>query len=272
MAKFLCTLLVFHIPSDFWARDTFSFLNEITNLRTSNKFMVSFDVESLFTNFPLLESMELVVGYILSGIPNIKLSKTSLKELGLVATAQTHSLFQGNYYDQIDGVAMGFPLAPVLANLFMGHHEGIWLQQYDGRAVYFYRRNVDDTFCLFNNEKDGLEFFHYINDKHPNIRFTMETEVNHKLPFLDVLLDNSNLPSLVTSVFRKSTYTGLLTNFLSCAPLPYKLGLIRKLVDRPFKINNTWTDFHNNIKELTNILGKESVSIQSCEQNCQTIP
>lgn len=82
---------------------------------------------------------------------------------------------------------------------------------------------MDDTFCLINNEKDALEFFHYINDKHPNIRFTKGTEVNHKLPFLDVLIDNSNPPSLVTSVFRRSTYTGLRTNFLSFAPLPYKL-------------------------------------------------
>ena len=83
---------------------------------------------------------------------------------------------------------MGSSLAPVLANLFMGHHERIWLQQYDGPAIYFYCRYVDDTFCLFNNEKDALEFFQYINDKHPSIRFTMETEVKHKLPFLDVLL------------------------------------------------------------------------------------
>ena len=95
--------------------------NEITNLRTSNKFMVSFEVESLFTNIPLLESIELAVDYILSGNPNIKLSKDSLKELFLVATAQTHFLFKGKYYDQIDGVAMGSPLAPVLANLVMGH-------------------------------------------------------------------------------------------------------------------------------------------------------
>ena len=132
----------------------------------------------------------------------------------------------------------------------------MWLQQYDGPAIYFYRRYVDDTFCLFNNEKDALQFFQYINDKHPSIRFTMETEVKHKLPFPDVLLDNSNPPSLVTSVFRKSTYTGLLTNFFSFTPFPYKLGLIRTLVDRTFKINNTWIGFHNNIKELTNVLGK----------------
>ena len=107
---------------------------------------------------------------------------------------------------------------------------------YNNTMVLQFISTVDmwmtQSFCPFNNETDALEFFHYINDKHPNITFTMETEVNHKLPFLDVLLDNSNPPSLVTSVFRKSTYTGLLTNFLSFSPFPYKLGLIRTLVDR----------------------------------------
>ena len=150
----------------------------------------------------------------------------------------------------------GLPFGTGTSESFHGPHDRIWLQQHDGPAIYFYRRYVDDTFCLFNNETDALEFFHFINDKHPNITFTMETEVNQKLPFLDVLLDNSNPPSLVTSVFRKSTYTGLLTNFLSFSRFPYKLGLIRTLVDRTFKINNTWTGFHNNIKELANILGK----------------
>ena len=131
-------------------------MNEITNLRTSDKFVVSFDIESLFTNIPLLQSIEIAVDYILMGNLNIKLSKDNLKELFLIATAQTHFLFQGNYYDQIDGVATGSQLALVLANLLMGHHERIWLQQYDGPAIYFYRRYVDSTaFCLFNNEKDA---------------------------------------------------------------------------------------------------------------------
>ena len=83
----------------------------------------------------------------------------------------------------------------------------------------------------------------------------METEVKQKLPFLDVQLD-INPPPLVTSVFRKSTCTGLLTNFPSFATFPYKLGLIRTLVDRTFKINKNWISFHNNIKELANIPGK----------------
>ena len=83
------------------------------------KFMVFFDVESLFTNIPLEECIDLAVNYISEGDPDLKLSKSDLRSLFTVATAQTHFLFNGSFYDQIDGVAMGSPLAPVLANLFM---------------------------------------------------------------------------------------------------------------------------------------------------------
>jgi len=92
LATFLCTLLDCHIPDDFCACDTFSFANEITNLRTSSKFMVSFDVESLFTNIPLLETIELAVDYILSGNPNIKLSKDSLRLVSCCHRPDTFSI------------------------------------------------------------------------------------------------------------------------------------------------------------------------------------
>jgi len=115
------------------------------------------------------------------------------------------------------------PLAPVLANLFMGDHEKDWLQKYKEPEVLFYRRYVDDTFCLFNNDNDASQFFDFINSEHTNIKFTMEKEENHKLPFLDVLVDNSHPDFLATSVFRKKTYTGLLTNFFSFTPVSYKI-------------------------------------------------
>ena len=143
---------------------------------------------------------------------------------------------------------MGSPLAPVLANLFMGHHEKLWLENYNS-GIEFYRRYVDDTFAFFNTEQDALSFFSYINSQHPNIKFTMEKEENHKLPFLDVLLDNHSNQGIITSVFHKKTYTGLLTNYYSFVPFSYKLGLVRTLVDRVFQINNTWTGFHLDIRK-----------------------
>ena len=78
----------------------------------------------------------------------------------------------------------------------------------------------------------------------------MEKEVDHVLPFLDVLIDNTHRGSVVTSTFRKKTFTGLLTNYLSFAAVSYKIGLIRTLIDRVFKINNTWLGFHKDIVNL----------------------
>ena len=72
--------------------------------------MVSFDVESLFINIPLEECIDLAVNYISDGSPDIKLNKSELRSLFIGVTAQTHFIFNGSFYDQIDGVAMGPPL------------------------------------------------------------------------------------------------------------------------------------------------------------------
>ena len=142
-------------------------------------------------------------------------------------------------------VAMGSRPARVLANLFMSHHEKKLLEKYNGPEVIFYSRHVDDTFCLSISDTDAAQFFDYINSQHVKIKFTMEKEENQQLPFLDVLIYNS-LPDFlvrVTSVFRKKTYTGLLILIFSVSK-----SLIRTLVDRAFKIDNTWSGFHIDIQ------------------------
>ena len=70
------------------------------------------------------------------------------------------------------------------------------------------------------------------------------------------IFSNAFARTLTSSWFLLPTRSGLLTNFLSFSPFSYKLGLTRTLVDRTFKIKSTWTGFHNNIKELINILEK----------------
>ena len=119
---------------------------------------------------------------------------------------------------------MGSPLAPVLVNFFMGHYEKLWLNNYIGPKV-------DDIIYRFKNSYDAPLFFEYLNSCHPNIKFTMETEDKGQLPFLDVLLSKQTASdhqgSFITSVYRKKTYRGLLTNYFSFTPFKYKLGLIK---------------------------------------------
>ena len=58
----------------------------------------------------------------------------------------------------------------------------------------------------------------------------------------------------LTRVYRKKTFTGLLTNYLSFTSYSYKVGLIRTLVDRAYKINNTWLGLHEDLTKLMDIL------------------
>ena len=89
----------------------------------ADKFLISFDVTSLFTNIPLSEAINIAINLIFQNNSDIKFTKCELRKLFRIATFQTHFSFISTIFDQIDGVAKGPPLAPVLANLFMDFHE-----------------------------------------------------------------------------------------------------------------------------------------------------
>ena len=84
---------------------------------------------------------------------------------------------------------MGLPLGPTFANIFMCFHEQNWLKDCpsDFRPA-LYQRYIDDTFLLFHDESHVNCFLNYLNDKHPNIKFTVERERNGKLRFWIVAL------------------------------------------------------------------------------------
>ena len=75
-------------------------------------------------------------------------------------------------YRQVDGVAMGSPLSPALANIFVGYYESLLFRTVKKPPMYY--RYVDITFAIFNSENDCDEFLHQLNSLHPCLRFTFE--------------------------------------------------------------------------------------------------
>ena len=174
------------------------------------------------------------------------------------AVKENHFVFNGQLFDQIDGVAMGSPLGLSLANIFMSHLEKRYLVNCPSEfKPVLYRRYVDDTYCLFRDRDHITMFLEYINCQHPSINFTTETESENSLPFFDVLVthDGSNFS---TSLYRKKTFTGLYTDFSSLAPDKYKNNLISVLVYRAFHICSSYQNFHNEIVRIKEILIKNS--------------
>ena len=109
-------------------------------------------------------------------------------------------------------------------------------------------------FFVFESDDQALTFLNFLSSQHPNLNFTIEKEHTKQLPFFDILSARSD--RLITSVYRKSTFTGLLQNYNSFVPLTYKIGLIKTLIGRTFRLNNTWDGFHLDLEKLKVILQK----------------
>ena len=92
LAHFLCDIRSRLVPNDYSCKDTFSFISQIKNANISRRFLVSYDVTSLFTDIPLQETIDIAINLIFNHNPNLNITKKELKKLFLFATSQTHFL------------------------------------------------------------------------------------------------------------------------------------------------------------------------------------
>ena len=96
---------------------------------------------------------------------------------------------------------------------------------------FIYLRHVDDILAAFDNEQDLLNFLDFLNNRHPNIKFTIEKQINHSIAFLDVFISGISSQNLTLQTYHESTYTGLLLNLKSFTLFSYKISLIKCLID-----------------------------------------
>nr|WBB44924.1 reverse transcriptase [Chrysogorgia stellata] len=242
LAKKLSLLLnpVLNKYSSHILKDSFTFVNDLKqlNYNSSELTMCSFDVVSLFTNIPLEETIKICIDTLYhSDIKPPNVSEDAFHELMFIATKGVEFSFGEAVYKQIDGVAMGSPLGPVLANIFVGYYESKMFDTNTDIIPIWYKRYVDDTFTLFNNKETALSFLHILNTLHPSLKFTHEFEKNNKLAFLDVLVHKED-NCFLTSIYRKSTFTGLYTRFDSFSSTKQKISLVKCLIDRTRKLSS----------------------------------
>ena len=108
-----------------------------------------------------------------------------MPNLLLLCTTNVHFCLGGDIYQQNDGVAIGSPLGPVLAGIFMVELDTRIIPTVTD-SISHRRRYVDDTFVFI--KKGCVEHvLARLNSFHKNIQFTYELENQNKLPFLDVL-------------------------------------------------------------------------------------
>ena len=123
--------------------------------------MASLDVDSLFTNVPLDETIKICIDELFQSEMTVSgLNKKEMFERISLNLKESIILFYNKYYSQIDGVAMGSPLGPTLAHSFLCYHGSNWQKD-----CLVYKRYVDDIFVLFNKPEHAQFFLEYINKK-----------------------------------------------------------------------------------------------------------
>jgi len=159
--------LIGHAPSHI--RNSEGFIQKLNTIRLQQSdILVSFNVVSLFTKVLLEDTLRLLLQHFHN--QTISLFKQVL--------TTTYFLYDGAFYNQTDGVTMGSPLAPVIANYYMEHFKQLAISMASRKPTHWYRY-VDDTFVVWpHREEEFHDFLNHLNNIHPNIKFTMEVEQN----------------------------------------------------------------------------------------------
>ena len=216
-------------------RNNQDFIQSIQDItREEEDCMMSFDVKSLFTSIPIQPTLNI--------IKKLLEEDTSLHQRTTMAVKHIHWLlefcltntyfsFQGRLYEQKEGTAMGSPISPIVANIFM--------EDFKNRALAtlpctpkIWKRFVDDAFTVIKKNKK-TNFLNHLNSINNNIQFTSEDPgEDGSIHFLDMLVIPDGEGRLKTTVCRKPTHTNQYLHWDSHHTIPSKYSVIGTLFHR----------------------------------------
>ena len=215
-------------------RDTVDFLNALPEQVEEETLLASFDVESLYSNIPHELGIEAIKYWLEKHpqeIPN-RFSKDFILE-GIELILKNNSFyFDGTYYRQVKGTAMGTKFAPTYATLTIAYLE-IKLyekvktefgQEFSDYFKIYWKRFLDDCFIPWTRSETELNKLHVmLNSLHPDIKFTKEYSSGEQA-FLDVMVRNKN-GHIETDIYYKETDSKQYLLFNSCHPRHTKTSI-----------------------------------------------
>ena len=172
-------------------------------------------------------------------------------QLATIASCDVIMSTHDGFYKQVDGLAMGSPPAPHLANGWLSKFENII-----GEEARIYDRYMDDILreCKLTSVAPKLA---EINNLHPNLQFTLEREENNKLPYIGMeIIHDPETGRLSSTWYTKPTDTGLIMNYHSLAPKRYKRSVVSGFVHRLYRCCSSWHSFHDSLTKAKHILEK----------------
>ena len=194
----------------------------------------SYDVSALFTSVPIDPALNVIKDLLVKD--NTLKERTVMEVEDIILLLEfclknTYFSFQGQFYEQVEGAAMGSPVSPIVANLYMEYLEQKALSTAPNPPK-FWGRYVDDTFVI-HKEANKQSFLQHINSVDPANRFTVEdNKEDGSIPFLDTIVKPEVDGSLSITVYRKPTHTDQYLQWDSHHHLSAKFSVIQTLSHR----------------------------------------
>lgn len=259
-----------------YLKNTFDFVNKIRNKRIpSSHFIVTGDVTSLYTNMDINRTLECVRKVLHEAPAKMKIPTKCLMNLLELTMKNNDFEFNGDFFLQICGTAMGKIYAPSLANIYLLDFDEAAMTRFKINPDYYYRY-LDDIFFIWGGSLEELkEFETFLNNLIPGIKITLEysqTEMN----FLDTTVfkeptDHASECLLQTKVFFKPTDTHQLLHMTSHHPKHTTKGILKSQLIRFRRISANKKEYEKTCKTLFHYLKNRGYSYTTMREQKNNI-
>lgn len=230
MAKWLVNELRFLPPiKSKSVKNSFEFVKKVEKICIrEDEMMVSFDVTSLFPSIDVDLALTEFDKYLNDlDISNDKVQIYS--DVARLCMKQNFFQFRNKFYHVEKGTNMGNPLSPIISECFMSALEN--KLEENGLLPAIWHRYVDDIYSIIKKDKKD-EILEMLNSQFPTIKFTCETEIDNKLPFLDILVIKKQDGSIEFAIYHKPTSTKRVITSDSFCPFQYKQAAFHSMAHR----------------------------------------
>ena len=236
-----------------YIKNTYEFVEKIKNFAVNNNYLlVTGDVESLYTNMNLNRSINCVKD-IFNKFNDPKRPDNYLLELLEISLKNNDFEFNGEFYLQTMGCAMGKRFAPALANIYLLDFDNKAQNDFKIKPILYFRF-LDDIFFLWPCDSISLllEYEMFLNSLIPDIRIKLEYN-NNEIPFLDTLIYKQD-NTLQTRTYFKPTDTHQLLHSTSFHAKHTFNGLLKSQLIRFKRLSSNRRDYNNTCKTLFAVL------------------
>ena len=243
LSKHIGSILQNIVSTDHNIKNSIELKERLNNITLNDdEILISLDVISLFTNIPIYLAIKNIMDKWDDIKHNTDINKSKfLQILNFCLRDNNYFNYENDIYIQTFGMPMGNPLSPTIANIILDKllDECILQLKENDITIKFMVKYVDDIFAIVN-KTDTEIILETFNTYHNKLQFTIEKEINNKIPFLDMQIIRQD-NTIITDWYKKPTSSGRIINYFSTQPKNQKINTLYNIINKVIDISKFFT-------------------------------